>query len=365
MNKNTYYYLGDILKKIFLLLIMLLLFMPFYVYADGFSSTIVMDVDSGRILYKKDINERKLIASTTKIMTCIIVLENSNIEDEIVVGDEVLSMYGTNIYIEPGEKIKIKDLLYGLMLRSGNDAAITLAYNTLGEDKFIDAMNRKAMEIGMNNTIFKNPHGLDDIEKNYSTAYDMALLAKYAYNNEMYMKIISTKKYVTKSSIKSYVWYNRMELLNTYKYCIGGKNGYTPSAGKSLVSYAHKDNLTLLIVSLNDSSTYENHKYLYADIFSKYRNYIIVDKDKFNLKLIGTDYTYHSKKSFTYPLSSDEVHDILTLVKINSNQANKETDKLEIRLKNKRIGVIDIEREPKKKKEKINFFQKIIRLFVR
>ena len=339
--------------------------MPFYVYADSFSSTIVMDVDSGRILYNNGINEKKLIASTTKIMTCIIVLENSNIEDEIEVGDEVLSMYGTNIYIEPGERIKIRDLLYGLMLRSGNDAAITLAYNTLGEEKFIDAMNKKAMDIGMNNTIFKNPHGLDDIEKNYSTAYDMALLAKYAYSNKQYMQIISTKKYVTKSSIKSYVWYNRMELLNKYKYCIGGKNGYTPSAGKSLVSYAHKDDLTLLIVSLNDSIIYENHKSLYDASFSKYRNYIIVDKDKLNLKLIGTDYTYHPKKSFTYPLSSDEVDDITTLVKINSNQSIKETDKLEIRLKNEKIGVIDIERKPKKKKEKTSFFQKIIRLFVR
>ena len=352
-------------KKFLFVILFLLLLIPSPVYANGGSSTIVMDVDSGRILYKNDINEKKLIASTTKIMTCIIVLENSNIEDEIVVGDEVLSMYGTSIYIEPGEKIKIKDLLYGLMLRSGNDAAITLAYNTLGEDEFIDAMNRKAMEIGMNNTVFKNPHGLDDKEKNYSTAYDKALLAKYAYSNKQYMKIISTKKYVTKSSIKSYVWYNRMELLNKYKYCIGGKNGYTPNAGKSLVSYARKNNLTLLIVSLNDSSIYENHKSHYDYIFSKYRNYIIVDKDKFNLKVIGTDYTYHSKKSFTYPLSSDEVNDILTLVRINSNRASKETDKLEIRLKNKRIGVIDIEREPKKKKEKISFFQKVIRLFVR
>ena len=212
IKKNTYYYLGDTLKKIIFFTILFLF--PIYVFADSGNSTIIMDVDSGRILYEKNANQKQLIASTTKIMTCIIVLENSNIENEIVVGDEVLSMYGTNIYIEPGEKIKIKDLLYGLMLRSGNDAAITLAHNTLGEEKFIKKMNDKAKELNMNSTVFNNPHGLDDKTENFSTAYDMALLSKYAYGNSVYRKIISTKKYITKSSIKSYTWYNRMSLVN-------------------------------------------------------------------------------------------------------------------------------------------------------
>ena len=197
-----------------------------------------------------NINDRKLIASTTKIMTCIIALENSDIEKEITVGEEVLSMYGTNIYIKKGEVIKIKDLLYGLMLRSGNDAAITLAYNTLGYDEFINKMNDKAKELGMNNTEFSNPHGLDDETKNYSTAYDMALLSRYAYRNTMYRKIVATRKYSTKSSLKSYTWYNRVSLLNNYKYCIGGKNGYTPKAGKSLVSYAKKNYIMSIFLSI-------------------------------------------------------------------------------------------------------------------
>ena len=174
------------LKKIFLLI--LIIIFPINVFA---SSTMVMDNDSGRILYENNSNERRLIASTTKIMTCILVLENSDLSKKITVGDEILKVYGTNIYVEVGEILTIKDLLYGLMLRSGNDAAIVLANNIFNsEDEFIHKMNDKAKEIGMNNTVFNNPHGLDEETKNYSTAYDMALLAKYAYKNKMYRNII-------------------------------------------------------------------------------------------------------------------------------------------------------------------------------
>ena len=337
----------------------MIIFFPINVFADSGSSTIIMDIDSGRILYKNNINDKKLIASTTKIMTCIIVLENSDIEKEITVGEEVLSMYGTNIYIEKGEILKIKDLLYGLMLRSGNDAAITLAYNTLGYDEFINKMNDKAKEIGMNNTIFSNPHGLDDDTKNYSTAYDMALLSRYAYKNKIYRQIVSTKKYSTKSSLKSYVWYNRMSLLTKYKNCIGGKNGYTPKAGKSLVSYAKKDDLLLTIVSLDDNSIYDNHINLYNEYFSKYNNYMIVDKGYFS---INNNY-YYTSKSFKYPLSKEETSNVSTLVKINSNSYGKRVGNIEIYFNNDVIGSVDIYRKSSIKKEKNSLLKKFISLF--
>ena len=232
-----------------------------------------MEEKSGRILESSDINNKKLIASITKIMTCIIALENNNnLEKVIKVPNEVLKMYGTNIYIEVGEEIKIIDLLYGLMLRSGNDAALTLAIATAGsEENFVKLMNKKAQELGMNNTIFNNPHGLDEDTKNYSTAYDMSLLARYAYKNKIYRKIIKTKKYTCKSSIKSYLWYNRVSILNNYKYSLGGKNGYTPKAGKTLVSYAKKDNMTLIGVSLHDSNIYDTHENLFEKNFKKYK----------------------------------------------------------------------------------------------
>ena len=345
------------MKKIVLFFIMILL--PINVLADTGNATIIMDIDSGRIIYQKNINQKKLIASTTKIMTCIIVLENSDIDALITVGDEVLSMYGTNIYIEKGEVLKIKDLLYGLMLRSGNDAAITLAYNTLGYDAFINKMNEKAKEIGMENTSFNNPHGLDDDTKNYSTAYDMALLSRYAYNNSVYRKIISTKKYVTKSNFKSYVWYNRMSLLNKYRHCIGGKNGYTPRAGKSLVSYAKNDDLLLTIVSLDDDSIYENHMNLYAEYFSKYKKYKIVEKGTFSID----NNNYYVNNSFEYVLNDKEKDSISTLLRIDGNSYSKKVGKIEIYFDNNSIGSIDIYRSKNIKKEKKSLLKKLIDLF--
>ena len=194
-----------------------LFFVPLSVFADTGRSTIVMDLDSGRILYEKEIHESRLIASITKIMTCIITLENTSLEDSIIVGDEVLDIYGTNIYVQKGEVLTVEDLLYGLMLRSGNDAAMVLANHVFSNyDMFIQKMNEKAISVGMKNTTFSNPHGLDEDTQNYSTAYDMALLAQYAFQNPIYRKIIATKKYNTKSNFKSYIWYNRMSLLTQY-----------------------------------------------------------------------------------------------------------------------------------------------------
>ncbi len=344
------------MKKFLFLLI--ILFLPIKVAADSGKSTVIMDIDSGRILYGNNINERRLIASITKIMTCIIVLENSDIESSITVGDEVLSMYGTNIYIESGEVLKIKDLLYGLMLRSGNDAAITLAYNTLGYDKFLYKMNEKAKEIGMNNTLFSNPHGLDDDTENISTAYDMALLSRYAYNNSIYREIISTRKYITSSSLKSYVWYNRMGLLSSYKNCTGGKNGYTPRAGKTLVSYAKKGDLVFTIVSLDDNSIYDNHKKLYKEFFLKYNNYDIIEKGD----LCINNEKYYIDKTFKYVLKSDELDDISTLVKIGNNLESKVAGKIEVLFDNELIGSVNIYRNVSTKKEKKNLLQKIIDL---
>lgn len=318
-----------------------------------------MEEKSGRILESSDINNKKLIASITKIMTCIIALENNNLEKVIKVPNEVLKMYGTNIYIEVGEEIKIIDLLYGLMLRSGNDAALTLAIATAGsEENFVKLMNKKAQELGMNNTIFNNPHGLDEDTKNYSTAYDMSLLARYAYKNKIYRKIIKTKKYTCKSSIKSYLWYNRVSILNNYKYSLGGKNGYTPKAGKTLVSYAKKDNMTLIGVSLHDSNIYDTHENLFEKNFKKYKLYKIVDKDNFsyNKKLFSEG--IYLKESFYYPLKENELTNISTIINI-TNSNNTIPGKIIIKLNNKEIGSINIYKKKQNKRRKESFFKKI------
>ncbi len=171
-------------------------------------------------------NERKLIASTTKIMTSIIALENGNLNDIYTVGEEINKVTGSSIYSKIGEKYSLNDLLYGLMLRSGNDAAMVISKNILGYDEFIAKMNIKAYMLGMNNTSFENPHGLNDDSFNYSTAYDLALLMNYAIRNKDFLHITSTKKYKD--------WYNKNELLSNYKYLISGKIGYTKKVDKFL-----------------------------------------------------------------------------------------------------------------------------------
>ena len=148
------------------------------------ASIVVMDADSNRVLYSKSANDKKLIASTTKIMTAIVALENTSLDKRIKVGKEIYNAYGSMTYIKEGEEFSLKDLLSGLMLQSGNDAALTIANNTLGYDKFINEMNLKAYKLGMYNTTFENPHGLNDETKNYSTAYDMSLLMNYAIRNK-------------------------------------------------------------------------------------------------------------------------------------------------------------------------------------
>ena len=255
----------------------------------------------------------------------------------------MLSMYGTNIYIEKGEVLTVKDLLYGLMLRSGNDAAVVLANHVFSNEKeFIKKMNEKAKKIGMKNTVFENPHGLDDNTKNYSTAYDMALLSKYAYSNKIYRKIISSRKYQTKSSLKSYTWYNRVSLFQHCRYCFGGKNGYTPRAGKSLVSVARKDNLILTIVSLDDSEIYVNHTNLYRLYFKKYQSYLIIDKEKFYMNSSFYPGSVYLKKSFSYPLTSEEVKSVNTMIELTNLKKDKTVGKVFIKINNHKIGEIPI-----------------------
>lgn len=331
------------------------------------ASSIVMDIDSGRILYENNIHEKKLIASITKIMTAIIAIENNDLNKKITVGKEILSMYGTNIYIEVGEIITIKDLLYGLILRSGNDSAIALATATSKtEEKFVELMNDKAKKIGMKNTIFQNSHGLDDYSKNYSTAYDMAILSSYAYKNKIYREIASTKRYTTKTKNKTYLWNNRNKLLNNYKYCTGGKNGYTPDAGRTLVTTASNNDLNLTIVTLNEPNEYDKHENLYNDTFEKYKNYTILDKDKFYIDKNFINGTPYIKKSFIYPLKENEFEKITTKIFIN-NQDKKQAGKIKITLGDKEIETITIYNKEQKKESSIaeKFFLKIKNLITR
>ena len=270
------------MKKYLWLLILFLI--PFKVY--GTSSYIVMDADSKRVIEGANIEEKKLIASTTKIMTALIALENGALDEKIKTDKDVLKAYGSNIYIEIDEEITLRDLLYGLLLRSGNDAAIEIANVIAGSmDKFVQMMNDKAKEIGMTSTTFINSSGLENEKKqgNTSTAYDMALLMSYAINNKDFVEISGTKRHIATTNYKTYDWHNKNKLLTSYKYTIAGKTGFTKLARRTLVTAALKDDKRLVIVTLNDPDDFDTHKYLYEKNFKKYNKVTILKKGKINV----------------------------------------------------------------------------------
>ncbi len=274
-------------KKVVLTILMLMLIIiPFKVSAISASSAIVMDLDNGRVLYGYNENNSRLIASISKILTCIIAIEKGNLNDEIVVSDIIYKAYGSAIYLEVGEKITLKDLLYGLIMRSGNDAALVIAEYISGSvSEFVFLMNEYASNLGMKNSHFVNPHGLENEDKsaNTSTVLDMAKLTKYAMENSTFREIFKTKNYSTKSSTKAYVWHNKNKLLDE-DYITGGKTGFTELARRTLVSTGSKDNINLVVVTLNDPDDWKDHKDLYHSIFNNYKSYPILKKDDFKIE---------------------------------------------------------------------------------
>ena len=313
------------MKKVLLvILIFIINIINVYGLNDTSKSSIVMDIDSARILYQNDSNTERLIASTTKLMTFLtaVSLGEYKLDDKVVVGNEVLKMYGTNMYLNVSEELTLRDLLYGLILRSGNDASVVIAKYLAGDiDTFVNYMNKKAKEIGMVNSTFKNPHGLDEETKNYSTAYDLALLTRYLYlNYPIYREIAGSKYYDFQSNVKSYSLINRCKIIFTYKYITTSKNGYTPLAGKSLVTTASKNNLNLLIVTLDDYDIYENHERLYENYFSKYENYLIIDKNSFKIPKSLLEDDYYIKNNFYYPVKESEKDKIETKIIIENKK---------------------------------------------
>ena len=280
---------------------------------------IVMDADSKRVLYGKNIDTKRLIASTTKIMTTLIVLRNIEEKKVITAGDEILDAYGSSIYLKQGEQMRVGDMLYGLMLRSGNDSALTLAINTSGSiDKFVEIMNNTAKEIGMNNTHFSIFFGLDDENENISTVYDLSLLMIEAMKDKRFRRITSTKHYSVKTNMNVHDWYNKNELLNDYKYATGGKIGYTGRARHTFVSSATKDNKNLVIATFVDENRFVTHKKLYEKYFDMYDKYNLIDKDHLNI-VYKTGYRIYTNESFDMLLTKEESERVVKLISLYDN----------------------------------------------
>lgn len=321
------------MKKIILFSLLIFLLVPnISASTTTAHSYILMDNKTGRVIEGKNINNEMLIASITKIMTSVIAIESGKLDEEITVDDTILKSYGSGVYIEIGEKIKLRDLLYGLMLRSGNDAALMIAKFVSGSVlEFVNEMNNKAYEIGMTRTNFVNPSGLDNEDGgNYSTAYDMAILTRYAMKNAEYRKIVSTKSYKVTTNNKTYVWKNKNKLLN-YDYITGGKTGFTEKARRTLVSTASRNNINLIVVTLNDSDDWNTHKSLYKKAFSDYKNYKFLDKDNFSLpKNKFYDGKFYIKNDVVLPVRQSELTSLSGKVKLEKRDKYKSGDKVGI-----------------------------------
>lgn len=274
-------------------------------------NAILMEQSSGRVLFEKRAHEKRKIASITKIMTAIVAIESGKLEEMVKVSDRAVGTEGSSLYLKKNENIRLEDLVYGLMLRSGNDAAVAIAEHVGGSlEGFVFMMNQKADEIGMANTHFANPHGLDDSNDHYSTAYDMALLTKYAMENDTYRKIAGTEVHRAPNPTEKWdrVWRNKNRLLTgLYKNSTGGKTGYTKLAKRTLVSTATKGDMDLIAVTLNAPNDWNDHIGMFEMGFENYDIARIIEagvikniKDKFYKKKVYFDHDY------SYPVTKEE-----------------------------------------------------------
>ena len=225
------------------------------------AAAVLMDADSGRLLYEKNGEKRMLIASTTKLMTALVALEQGGLQQEITVTGGHMAE-GSSMYLRPGEKLTLEMLLYGLLLSSGNDAALAVTECMGGAVPFVARMNEKAAELGMENTHFTNPNGLDD-EAHYSTAEDMAKLAAAAMDDPVLRRVASTRT----ARIGGRTLTNHNKLLSRVEGCVGLKTGYTRAAGRTLVSCAERDGVRLVAVTLQDGDDWNDHASLYEQGF--------------------------------------------------------------------------------------------------
>ena len=230
------------------------------------ASAILVDADSGRVLYEQNADAKMLIASTTKILTALVAIREGDLSQVVTVKREATLTEGSSMYLKEGEQLTLETLLYGLLLCSGNDAAVAIADAVGGSQAgFVKLMNETARELGMEHSSFANPNGLDD-EDHYSTARDMAKLACAAVNNETLMRIASTRTV----TIGGRTMTNHNKLLSYMDGCIGLKTGYTKAAGRTLVSCAERNGQRLVAVTLQDGNDWADHQALYEYGFATY-----------------------------------------------------------------------------------------------
>ncbi len=288
------------------------LLLPCNVQAISAQKAILVDGETGRVLYEKNAHSRSLVASTTKIMTALVVCEQCNVLDRMRVPKEAVGIEGSSMYLKEGEVLTVQELLYGLMLHSGNDAAVALAIYCGGTvEGFVQLMNDKAHRLGLKNTHFENPNGLDS-PGHYSTAADLATLTAYAMKNPLFAQTVSTKNVrIGNRSLQ-----NHNKLLWRVDGADGVKTGYTIAAGRILVSSAQRNGRRLICVTINDGNDWVDHKTLLEDGFSKYQVQTVVTEGQ----VLGVRYLLGcqadtvpvvAQESFSFPLAKEETPQVV------------------------------------------------------
>ena len=247
------------------------------VYADY-----IVIVD-GEIIEEENSHRVQSVASISKVMTALVALENGNIHDIVVIDQKTTEQIGSSLYLQVNERYTLLSLVYGLMLRSGNDAAYAIANHVAGNQaSFVKMMNEKAKEIGMKDTIFSNPSGLDEFDNgNRSTAFDMALCMQEAMKHDIFRIISNTKQYKAENNR---VWINKNRLLREYEYCNGGKTGYTKQSGKTLITTANKEGMESIVVSFRESDYFMLHKRYHEEVNNKYKTIVLIEKGEYQIK---------------------------------------------------------------------------------
>ena len=283
------------------------LFLPVPARAISAGSAILMDGTTGRVLYEKNSQQRSLVASTTKIMTALVVCRRCNVLDRVRIPKEAVGIEGSSMYLQEGEVLTVQELLYGLMLHSGNDAAVALAIYCGGTvEGFAQLMNDKARELGLADTHFVNPHGLDAPD-HYSTAADLAKLAAYAMEDPIFAKTVSTRQIKVGDRYLA----NHNKLLWQVEGAEGVKTGYTKAAGRILVSSVSRQGRRLICVTVNAPDDWRDHAALYETGFRDYELRTVVEKGQVlgELEVLGGEahrVELLAGADFAYPLAKEE-----------------------------------------------------------
>lgn len=277
----------------------------------------VVESSTKRKLYSVNENKKMPMASTTKIMTAITAIENcDDLDEKFEISPKAVGIAGTSLYLRKGDVYSTRDLLYALMLISGNDASVAIAEHVAGStSEFVTKMNELAKKIGATNSHFANTHGLD-ADGHYTTAYDLALITSYALENDTFKEIVSTKNIkISNGNGENRYLRNKNKLLFTLDGCIGVKTGYTDDAGRCLVSAVEKDGMTVVCVVLNCRPMFEESENLLKACVEQYKMYDLTELYNFDKVVKVLDGRKENAllgtyENFVYPLSQQEVEDL-------------------------------------------------------